>query len=225
MLRIFQSLLSWRLRQDDRGALPLGPVPCSRALRALSSIPPCKDGKAFRLPVFVWWTCAEYFAPAFPKSFLSMPARAASGGPTAERSPAFPASCPHALRALSSIPPHKDGKAFRLPVFVWWTCAEYFAPAFPKSFLSMPARAASGGPTAERSPAFPASCPHALRALSSIPPRKTGRPFAFPSLCGGPARNRTAVLQGSSADTTRLVCDQISPAGSPQTTCALGTLP
>ncbi len=159
MLRIFQSLLSWRLRRDDRGALPLGPVPCSRALRALSSIPPRKDGKAKGLPVFVW------------------------------------------------------------------CCAEYFAPAFPKPFLSMPARAASGGPTAERSPAFPASCPHALRALSSIPPRKTGRPFAFPSLCGGPARNRTAVLQGSSADTTRLVCDQISPAGSPQTTCALGTLP
>ena len=74
-------------------------------------------------------------------------------------------------------------------------------------------------------PLGPASCPHALRALSSIPPRKTGRLFAFPSLCGGPARNRTAVLQGSSADTTRLVCDQISPAGSPQTTCALGILP
>ena len=119
----------------------------------------------------------------------------------------------------------QNGKAFRLPVFAWWTCAEYFAPAFPKSFLSIPARAASGGPTAERSPAFPASCSHALRALSSIPPRKTGRPFAFPSLCGGPARNRTAVLQGSSADTTRLVCDQISPAGSSQTTCSLGILP
>ena len=42
---------------------------------------------------------------------------------------------------------------------------------------------------------------------------------------GGPARARTAVLQSSSADTTRLVCDQISPAGSPQTTCSLGTLP
>ncbi len=50
MLRIFQSLLSCRLRRADRGALPLGPVPCSRALRALSSIPPRKTGRPFAFP-------------------------------------------------------------------------------------------------------------------------------------------------------------------------------
>ena len=104
-------------------------------------------------------------------------------------------------------------------------CAGYFgaivSPHAPPHPLAP--RAAFGGATALRCSAVPALCFHAQRVLPAGPPQKNAADAAF--FCGGPARARTAVLQSSSADTTRLVCDQISPAGSPQTTCSLGTLP
>ena len=59
MLRIFQSLLSCRLRRADRGALPrVSRFLFPRAARSFVNST-TQNGKAFRLPVFVWWTCAE----------------------------------------------------------------------------------------------------------------------------------------------------------------------
>ena len=92
-------------------------------------------------------------------------------------------------------------------------CAEYFAACLLAVCMpSQAARAACGGTNRSRS--------FGRSFKKAAPPRIRRRRFF-----GGPARNRTAVLQGLSADTTRLVCDQISPAGSSQTTCSLGILP
>ena len=110
-------------------------------------------------------------------------------------------------------PLQKSGAAENLTNPSYISCAEYFAACFlAAGMLSQAARAACGGTNRARSFGRPFK--------KAAPPRIRRRRFF-----GGPARNRTAVLQGLSADTTRLVCDQISPAGSSQTTCSLGILP
>ena len=163
-------------------------------------------------------TSAQSFLRTLPHTLLRLVPPSA-GRP---RCAAPPSQLPVSTRsAFFQQVRHKKG----MPFVSLHGCAGYFgatvSPHAPPHPLAP--RAAFGGATALRCSTFPAPQPHAQRVLPAGPPQKNAADAAF--FCGGPARARTAVLQSSSADTTRLVCDQISPAGSPQTTCSLGTLP
>ena len=143
--------------------------------------------------------CAEYFAACFlAAGMLSQAARAACGGTNRSRSFGRP---------FKKAAPPRIRQTFQQPARNTSQLASLLQACFLK-------------------PLVPPAAGRTARVLSAAPFKKAAPPrIRRRRFFGGPARNRTAVLQGLSADTTRLVCDQISPAGSPQTTCSLGILP
>ena len=196
------------------------PALCFHAQRVFPAGPPRKK-EAFRpLPLH---GCAGYFGAIVSPHAPPHPVapRAAFGGATALRCSTVPALCFHAQRVLPAGPPRKKD-AFRLPAWLRGLLRRnrFSARSPTPSCASCRLRRGDRVALLRR----PSSLfPRAARSSGRSTTKKNAASAAF--FCGGPARARTAVLQSSSADTTRLVCDQISPAGSPQTTCSLGTLP